>query len=198
MQNLKKINQKLLLEKLSRGDETALAAIYKQYWEIMYLAAFNLVKKKEVCEDIVQEIFVSIWNNRENIKINTSLKSYLYTSTIYKVYDYFRKNSNVVKVELLESFDKRIQSSNPETKLIHAELMEFVDSVIEDLPTKCKEVFKLSREAQLTHKEIAQKLNISQRTVEGHIAKALKILRSSLGNAVTIEMVMFIFHDLLP
>jgi len=198
MQNLKKINQKLLLEKLSRGDETALAAIYKQYWEIMYLAAFNLVKKKEVCEDIVQEIFVSIWNNRENIKINTSLKSYLYTSTIYKVYDYFRKNSNVVKVELLESFDKRIQSSNPETKLIHTELMEFVDSVIEDLPTKCKEVFKLSREAQLTHKEIAQKLNISQRTVEGHIAKALKILRSSLGNAVTIEMVMFIFHDLLP
>ena len=194
---LKQITDKELIARLNKSDEEALSILYKKYWETMYLAAYNLVKNKEVCEDIVQEIFINIWNKREKLEIKVSLKSYIYTSTIYKIYDYFRKNNNVIKVELLENFDKRLEFSNPETKLIHKELLEYIDAVIEDLPEKCKITFKLSREKQLSHKEIAEKLNISPRTVEGHIAKAIKILKSSLGNTVSLELVFFIFHDML-
>lgn len=193
----KKLNDVQLLESLRTGDEKALSIIYKQYWELMYLAAYNLVKNKEVCEDIVQEIFISVWNNREKIKIKVSLKSYLYASTIYRVYDYFRKNSKVIKVELLENFDSRIQSCNPETRLMHKELMEYIDSIIDELPGKCKIVFKLSREDQLSHKEIADKLNISPRTVEGHISKALKLLKASISNSASFGLILFIFHDMI-
>ncbi len=192
-----KISDKELITRLNKNDEEALAILYKKYWETMYLAAYNLIKKKEVCEDIIQEIFINIWSKRGKLEIKVSLKSYLYTSTIYKVYDYFRKNSKVIKVELLENFDKRLQYSNPETKLIHNELIEHVNLAINELPEKCRIVFKLSREEQLSYKEIASKLNISVRTVEGHIAKAIKLLKSSLGNTVSLELIAFIFHDMI-
>ncbi|GAA3643799.1 RNA polymerase sigma-70 factor [Flavivirga jejuensis] len=185
-------NNKELIELLHQGNDEALSLIYKKYWQMMYLAAYNLVQDKAVCEDIVQDIFVNLWNKRDNLFINTSLKSYLYTSTIYKVYDFFRKNKKLIKVELLDDFSEKTQCFTPETKLLYEELIQHVDSVIEKLPVKCKTVFKLSREQGLTNKEIADKLHISKRTVEGHITKALSILRGSIGISLSLEFVFFI------
>lgn len=180
-----------LVERLQNNEEGALTIIYKQYWEIMYLAAYNLVKDRSVCEDIVQEVFISLWQRREKLQIKVSLKSYLYTSTVYKVYDHFNKNKKMPKDELFDNFENKIETSNPETKLMHQELIYHLDSIVDTLPEKCKEVYKLSRENMLSNKEIAEQLNISQRTVEGHISKALKILKESLGVAVSIEFLLF-------
>ena len=178
-----------LVERLQNNEEGALTIIYKEYWEIMFLAAYNLVKDRSVCEDIVQEVFISLWQRREKIQIKVSLKSYLYTSTVYKVYDHFNKNKKMAKDELFDNFENKIETSNPETKLMHQELMNYLDAIVDTLPEKCKEVYKLSRENMLSNKEIAEQLNISQRTVEGHISRALKILKESLGVAVSIEFI---------
>ena len=103
----------------------------------------------------------------------------------------------MIKVELLENFDRRIQASNPESKLMHKELITHINAAIDLLPDKCKIVFKLSRDEQLSHKEIAKKLNISTKTVEAHITIALKALKSSLSTIAGIELIVFVFHDML-
>ncbi|MCK0131683.1 RNA polymerase sigma-70 factor [Flavobacteriaceae bacterium F08102] len=169
-----------LLNLLHTGENNALTLVYNKYWKMMYLASYNLVKNKTVSEDIVQDIFVYLWNNRANLTIKTSLKNYLYTSTMYKVYDHFRKSKAQPSVELFENFHEKITHSTPETQFVYDELMAHIDALIEELPDRCKQVFRLSRDEQLSNKEIAAKLNISLRTVEGHISKALKHLKSSL------------------
>lgn len=182
-------SEKDLIVSLNKGDANALTLIYKKYWEMMYLAAFNVVKNEQISEDIVQDVFVKLWDKRTELKINTSLKSYLYTSTVYKVYDYFRKNKNRVTVELPENIFEAHQNLSPETKILYDELVVHLESIIDSLPSKCKTVFLLSRNEQLTNKEIAEKLNISQRTVEGHITKALSIIRNGLGVSISLEFV---------
>ena len=192
MTSNRKIKDTDLVKRLHNNDQAALAIIYKEHWEIMYLAAYNLLRDKSISEDIVQDVFVSFWQKRNTLEIKVSIRSYLYTSTTYKVYDYFRKNKKMIKEELFNHFDEKVQVSNPETKLMHKELVGFIDSLINQLPPKCKEVFKLSREEQLTNQEIAQRLSVSKRTVEGHISKALMLLRNSLGVNVSIEFMSFI------
>lgn len=189
------LKEKDLIHRFRNNDQTALAEVYKDNWEMMYFAVFNLVKNKQISEDIVQDVFVKIWKNREKLEIKVSLRSYLYTSAIYKTYDYFRKNKSAITVDLLENFNERVQTSNPETKLMDKELEEYIETVISELPEKCRVVFNLSRKGDLSHKEIAAKLNISTRTVEGHITKALKILRGSLSTVATTSYIMFLLYN---
>ncbi|MBJ7881859.1 RNA polymerase sigma factor [Gelidibacter salicanalis] len=188
------LKERDLIHRLNNNDESALASVYKEHWELMYFAVYNLVNNKQISEDIVQDVFVKIWRNRERLDIKVSLKSYLYTSAIYKTYDYFRKNKSAITVDLLENFNERIQTSNPETKLMDKELHEYLETIISELPEKCRIVFNLSRNEDLSHKEIASKLNISPRTVEGHITKALKILRGSLSSISTTSYIIFILY----
>lgn len=188
------LKERDLIHRLNNNDESALALVYKENWELMYFAVYNLVKNKQISEDIVQDVFVKIWKNRERLDIKVSLKSYLYTSAIYKTYDYFRKNKSAITFELLENFNERIQTSNPETKLMDKELHEYLETIINELPEKCRIVFNLSRNEGLSHKEIASKLNISTRTVEGHITKALKILRVSLSSISSTSFIVFLLY----
>jgi RNA polymerase sigma-70 factor (ECF subfamily) len=196
MTTLKAQTESKLLIRLKNGDERALRELYEIYWEKLFISAYNLLKNREVCEDILQEIYISLWNKRETLTITTTLQNYLYACVTYKVYDFFRKNSGIIKTELLENFDQRIQAANPETALMHQELVVHINNAIESLPEKCKVVFKLSREEQLTHKEIAEKLNISTKTVEAHITKSLRLLRISIGSHLSVGLVFFLFHDM--
>lgn len=182
-----------LLFLLKNGDERAFSELYNLYWEKLFISAYNKLKNRELCEDILQEVFISLWNKRQTLIIKTTLQNYLYASVTYKVYDVFRKNTDLLNNELLDKFDQRIQESNPETVLMHQELIAQIEIAIEALPEKSKVVFKLSREEQLTYIEIAKKLNISTKTVEAHISKSLRLLRNSLGTNISIGMVVFWF-----
>jgi len=134
-----------------------------------------------------------LWNKRQTLVIKTTLQNYLYACVTYKVFDVFRQNNDLLKNELLENFDQRIQESNPETLLMHQELIATIEIAIEALPEKSKAVFKLSREEQLSYIEIAERLNISTKTVEAHISKSLRLLRNSLGKNISIGLVIFWF-----
>ncbi|MDD7885088.1 RNA polymerase sigma-70 factor [Flavivirga sp. 57AJ16] len=183
-----------LIDRINANDEGAFNTLYDLYWESLFIYAHNLLKDRVLAEDILQDIFINIWTKRGDINVKTTLKGYLYTSVMYKVYDQFRKNKQSFKEELLDNFNQRIQTSNPESKLIYQELLEHINRTVETFPDKIKEVFILSRQEQLTHKEIAEKLGISTKTVEAHITKALKLLKASISNIAGMELIIFISY----
>ena len=168
-----------LIDWLKSGDESALTAIYKKYWQQLFLSAYNVLKDKQACEDVIQELFIKIWNSRDNIEIVVSLKAYLYASIRYEVYRQIRVG--VATSDVFDALANRLKSPATHENLEYKELVSQVNSVVETLPEKCREVYKLSREEYLTHKQIASRLNISTKTVENHLTKALKQLRTSLG-----------------
>lgn len=187
---MNKIDVKIL-KSLKKGDKRALTELYDSYWKLLFISAHNILKDKELCEEIIQDIFIELWNNREKLQIKISIKSYLYACVRYKVFAEFRKNK-VTNVELFEDLNQRFQYATPETKMLHDELVEQINLIVKTLPKKCQEVYVLSRNKQLSHKEIAEKLGISTKTVENHITLALKVLRANLGGLISVELLLFL------
>ena len=174
-----KIEDVELMDRLRSGDDGALKLIYNKYWKPLFSSALNILQDQQVCEDIIQEIFINLWNKREKIEIKVSLKSYLFASIRYEVYRQIRFNS--VRVDLYDQVSARLESPSEYGNIEHRELLSQINSIVDNLSEKCREVYKLSREEQLSHKEIASQLDISTKTVENHINKALQQLRTSLG-----------------
>nr|WP_315151106.1 RNA polymerase sigma-70 factor [uncultured Flavobacterium sp.] len=185
-----------IINRLRSGDKQALTELYNEFWQMLFVASFNIIKDKELCEDIIQDIFMNIWNNREKLEINISLKGYLYACARYQVFNQLRKNKDKMHVEFLDDLDKRFQHSTPETQLMHEELVQQLSAIIDTLPEKCQLVYKLSREEQLSHKEIAARLDISTKTVENHITKALQVIRLSMGSSANMAMVLWLSKNL--
>jgi RNA polymerase sigma-70 factor (family 1) len=168
-----------LIDMLKAGDESALTAIYKRYWQQLFLSACHVLKDKQACEDVIQELFIKLWNSRNNVEIAVSLKAYLHASIRYEVYRQIR--AGVATTDVFDALADRLPSPANYENLEYKELVLQVNSVVNTLPEKCREVYRLSREEYLTHKQIASRLNISTKTVENHLTKALKQLRTSLG-----------------
>lgn len=150
---------------------------------MLYLAAYNILKDQQACEDIIQELFIKLWNNRHTLHITVSLKAYLYASIRYAVYRQIRNGR--VNGEVYEQLLNNFHAPKTYNDIEFKELMEQIGAVVNTLPDKCREVYKLSREEYLTHKQIAERLNISTKTVENHLTKALSYLRTSLGAVLT-------------
>ncbi|WP_163411341.1 RNA polymerase sigma factor [Flavobacterium ajazii] len=197
MSNLVLNEDKVLIDRLRNGEESALTELYNRFWQCLFMSAYNILKDKEMCEDIIQDIFMNIWNNREKLEIHISLKGYMYACARYQVFSHFKKNKDKIHVELFDDLDKRFQYATPETLLMHEELVEQINAIVESLPQKCQQVYKLSREEQLSHKEIAAQLDISTKTVENHITKALQTIRLSMGSSTSMAMVLWLSKNLI-
>jgi len=181
---------KQLIDRLKCDDDIALSIIYKKYWQSLYIAAHNILKDQQACEDIIQELFIKLWNNRHAIEITVSLKAYLYASIRYEVYRQIRTGS--VRGEIYDNLLERIQTPTSYNDIEYKELMLQISAVINKLPQKCREIYKLSREEHLSHKQIAGQLNISTKTVENQLTKALRHLRTSLSASVIAALVYFL------
>jgi RNA polymerase sigma-70 factor (family 1) len=196
LSNLTLNQDKVLIDRLRNGDELALTELYNRFWQLLFVSAYNIIKDKELCEDIIQDIFMNIWHNREKLEINISLKGYMYACARYQVFNQFRKNKDKIHVELFDNLEERFQYTTPETQIMHDELVQQINFIVDTLPEKCQVVYKLSREEQLSHKEIAERLNISTKTVENHITKALHTIRMSIGSTTSMTMVLWLTKHL--
>lgn len=177
-----KVNDTVLLDRLAGGDEKALNEIYLHYWQDLFMCAYNVLRDKAACEDIVQDLFVQLWQKRNTIQINTSLRAYLYTAVRYNVFRQIRTGK--VRSELFTEATERMSANTTDSIMAEKEMNRHVARVVAGLPDKCREVYKLSREEQLSHKEIASRLNISTKTVENQLTIALKRVRASLNTVM--------------
>ncbi len=182
-----------ILERLAQSDEMALDAIYRHYWERLFIVSYNILKDRQACEDIIQDVFVKLWANREKLNISLSLKSYLFASCRYALYRQIRANK--FRLDISEGLEKRLSNETVFGRIEHQELVSYINSIIEQLPPKCREVYLLSRNENLSYKEIAERLSISVKTVENHINRALHEIRDSLSDLLTIELILMLLES---
>ena len=179
------LNQKFtdieLWQAIKFDDKRAFDLLFERYWSAMYSTAYNYLRDTEKCQEIVHDIFLSIWQKRKEYQIE-HIKSYLTTATRYHVYKCLkeRKASALVYVE---DYDDEVNVSNAneaEGKLACLDLETTVEGRLHNLPKRCREIFLLSRKRHMTNDEIAVHFGISKRTVENQLTSALKHLREVL------------------
>jgi RNA polymerase sigma-70 factor, ECF subfamily len=153
------------------------------------------VKDSDIAKDLVQEVFFSLWQKKESIDLSKSVKSYLTSAVRNKCLNYIRDHKKF-SVTILESEDQYISSPYKQhDNLIEEELRNKINSSIEELPERCREVFMLSRYERLKYQEIADKLNISVKTVETQMSKALQHFRIRLAEFLMILLIL-VFRSL--
>ncbi|WP_207515358.1 RNA polymerase sigma-70 factor [Longitalea luteola] len=174
-----------LLQLLTHDDQKAFTAIYQRYWQSLFREAMNVLRSQREAEDCVQELFVSLWKRRQALSITSSLKAYLQTAVRYQCID--RIERDMIRGGYLEDFTNYLAEHHSmptvEEELYARDLAANIDQVMYKMPGKMREVFRLSRQEHLTHREIADRLQISEETVKKQIYLALKILKSHLGDA---------------
>ncbi|MBF4484909.1 RNA polymerase sigma-70 factor [Flavobacterium sp. CSZ] len=172
-----------LIESLSKGDERAYNYLIDTYHHKLCVYANSLVKNIYSAEDIVQNVFIKVWEQRTRLKTDHALKSFLYKLVYNEFIDLYRKNQSLFSLEksYYDALDSVIQEEDSESL---QRVLNVVNREIQNLPPKCKEVFILSKKEGLTNIEIAEHLDVSIKTVEAQITKAFSILRSSLEEKV--------------
>lgn len=170
-----------LVSLVQADDQKAFAEIYERYKGILVVHAYKKLGNFEDAKDIVQESFSAFWNNRFELKINSSLSGFLYTMVSNRVLNLIKHRG--VASKYASSFQKvKEDYPNPtEIRMREKDMAGIIQKEIDSLPPKMRIVFLLSRRDYLSHKEIAETLNISEYTVKNHIKSALKILRTRLG-----------------
>lgn len=165
---------KILLEKLSVGELRAFDSLYIKYSARVMEFALRLTKSREEAEDITHNVFLKIWEGRELISKADSFKNYLFRMVKNEIFNTFKKSNLKFRIEQLPSYFKTEELSN----IIDVnDLNMLISLAIEKMPLERKQIFKMSRYEELSYKEIADKLEISPKTVQYHISKALSDLR---------------------
>jgi RNA polymerase sigma-70 factor (ECF subfamily) len=168
-----------LIKKIQSGNKPSFKVLFDKYYTQMTKTAYLIVKDKDIAEEIVQEFFIKFWIKRQEININSSVKSYLFQSIRFRSLNYYRDNkrNNIESLEIIEingSINNQIDDYDYDI------VMKKLSTAIDTLPEKCKRIFLMSRKENLTYKQIAKKLELSQKTVENQMGIALKKLREKL------------------
>jgi RNA polymerase sigma-70 factor (ECF subfamily) len=179
-----------LIQLLQKGDRNAFEALYRRYWRKLYLLAYQKLRNRELAEELVQDLFMSLWIKQENLQIRTSVGAYLSMAVRYMIIRFFQKERMHHQYEQNAVLFPQYANTTEDEVAFH-DLQEVIEQEINKLPLKCREVFLLSRHHNLSQKEISLQLNISEKTVENHIGKALRNLRFGLKDFIASLLLLF-------
>jgi RNA polymerase sigma-70 factor (family 1) len=190
--NIKSLSDEILLVQLRTGDEAAFREIYKRYWKKLYAVARSKVESLDAVEEIVQTIFLKLWERRNEQRIE-QLEAYLFTAVRYAAINHIKsamiheKYVDYANIHLPEA------SSTTEEQMDLDELIEAVEKQLNDLPEKTRQIFRLNRLEYHSVKEISSSLEVPVRTVEYHLSQAIKALRIHLRDYILPGLLVFFY-----
>jgi len=182
MQDYKIISDNELIQLLKESDHAAYTEIYNRYFHLLYVHGFKKLQDEGLAKDVLQDVFATLWFKRESDVELSNLGGYLYTAVRNKIFDLFAHEH--VKSKYLDSLNAYLSThtSAPTDHLVREnELKAYIEKEIQALPPKMKRIFEMSRKANLSHKEIAEKLNVSENNVSKQVNNALRLLKTKLG-----------------
>lgn len=193
--NKKEYTDKELIDLLRQNSDKAIDLVFRKYYVFICTVIVRIVSDSDLAEDLAQDVFYGLWKKRQKIHVNTSLKAYLRRSAKNKTLNYIRDQKIKFEEEdRLPILKSKIPSINQDMEA--EELKSIIHQTIDALPERCRMVFNLSRFEEMSYQEIATALNISIKTVENQVSKALKILRKAVKPYVSkglFLLVIFIF-----
>lgn len=180
-----------LIGRLKNNDKSALDEIFNYYYPRLYNFSKKILKIEDEIDDILQDVFLKIWLHRSKINNPETFSSFIFTITKNALLNLIR--SNAKNQAFKEEFSKRIISSEyvTQNQIEFKEIKTAIDQIVSKLPEKRQKVFLLSRNEGLSNKEIAQKLNISEKTVEDHITHSIRFLKKSLSEIGILSLLYF-------
>lgn len=187
-------NEKDLVMLLKQGNEAAFEELYHLYSKRLLGYLIKLVKSETTAAELLQDAFVKIWNNRQNVDPEQSFRSYLFRITENLVYDFFRKAARDKKLQatLINSASK--EYSHVEETFCSKEGNQFLQAAIDALPPRRRQVFQLVKVEERSYDEVSQLLNVSSSTINDHVVKATKAIREKLEHYhITLISIMFLF-----
>lgn len=167
-----------LIMSLREGNGDAFAEIYNRYWKQLLAIAYHHCRDKVMAEEIVQEVFIGLWNRRNELYID-NVNAYLATAVRLSVFKQYVRQKR--RDEIKEQAAGPSISTWDEEKIYTRFLQQHINGIVEVLPEKCRLVFKLSRDEGLSIPEVAQRMGIAEKTAEAHLTKALKVLKLKLN-----------------
>jgi RNA polymerase sigma-70 factor (family 1) len=183
-----------LFQLVAKDDERAYRTLYDRYWNKLLVQAMLKLRVEEEVEEILQDIFLNLWRRRKTIQIKNTFHTYIASIVKYEIFRQLAKQKAKNILEGKVSALTTVEDNTTQDWLDFDDLRDQIEASVCALPEKCQLVFRLSREKGLTEKEIAGALHISPKTVEAHISKALKTLRSSLAELSSVFFsLMFLF-----
>lgn len=179
MRKLELLQEQDLLSAIKQDDKGAFSLLFNAYYADLVLFCGNFTINKETCEDIVQSVFLKLWNDRRTIQIEISLKSYLLKAVRNRCFDEYR-HLEIVRHYESESTHSMLNCYDTEHYILYSDLLDHLNQALEQVPELYRETFEMNRFGGLKYREIAQKMNVSERTVEVRVSKTLEILRKQL------------------
>lgn len=174
-----------LLYLMARGDEAAFIGIYNRYWDKLYFLAHKHLRSAENSEEIVQDVFLNLWNKRSTVHIQ-SLPVYLAAMTRYAIYRFLARERKFSTIPLGGLREQELHHASEEINMDDRLLLHIIEELSNQLPEKCRLVFVHNKLMDQPLKQVAGELDISVKTAEAHLTKALKFVRGKLGDILSI------------
>jgi RNA polymerase sigma-70 factor (family 1) len=187
---IENISDDLLVTRIRHGNKDAFRLLYTRYNKKIYFFSLRYLGNNVEAEELVQSVFINVWENRESLDASLPVKSYIYKAAVNYIYNYLKKKA--IRTKFIESEIIRGENSSNLTyeQVFFHDLEISINSIINSFPECQQKIFKLSRIEGLSHKEIAKKLDLSERTVENQVYRSLKIIRNALKGGMALILLL--------